>query len=124
MNDAVWGFNRIRNTKRAQRALAMISLTGVYLPVCLPFGPKNGPEVFQRMMHRIFGKRLYKEWFIFLDDTAVATGFNHHLTEGEKAASGMSKRAGSGVYKTPDAHVFFVYSTGDASYLGEWHPQF
>ena len=37
--DAVWGFNHIRNTKRARKVLAMISLSGVYLPVCLPFGP-------------------------------------------------------------------------------------
>jgi len=51
MLDAVWGFNHIRNTKRARKALAMITMSGIYLPICLPFGPLNGPEVFQRMMH-------------------------------------------------------------------------
>ena len=39
MLDAVWGFNHIRNTKRARKLLAMITCTGVYLPGCLPFGP-------------------------------------------------------------------------------------
>ena len=85
MLDAVWGFNHIRNTKRAMKRLAFISLTGVYLPVCLPFGPVNGPEDFQRMMHKIFKAKLFKEWFIFLDDVAVATGMNHHMTAKEKA---------------------------------------
>ena len=71
MLDAVWGFNHIRNTRRAMKRLAFVSMTGVYLPVCLPFGPVNGPEDFQRMMHKIFKKKLFREWFIFLDDIAV-----------------------------------------------------
>ena len=73
MLDAVSGFNHVPNTRRARKALAMITLSGVYLPVCLPFGPLNGPEDFQRLMHDIFRARLLKEWFIYLDDLAVAT---------------------------------------------------
>ena len=56
--DAVWGFNQIRNTLEARRKLAMITLSGIYQPICLPFGPLNGPETFQRMMHQIFADKL------------------------------------------------------------------
>ena len=106
MLDAVSGFNHVPNTRRARKALAMITLSGVYLPVCLPFGPLNGPEVFQRLMHEIFRARLLKEWFIYLDDLAVAT-FRAGLraaTTGEEAAAGRGRAAGSGVNRTPDAH--------------------
>lgn len=41
----------------------------------------NGPEDFQHMMHKVFKSKLYKEWFIFLDDVAVSTGFNRRLTK-------------------------------------------
>ena len=58
----------MRNSKRALKVLAMIVLFGVYLPVFLPFGPLNGPEDFQRMMHKICNAKMYKEWLIFSDD--------------------------------------------------------
>ena len=102
MLDAVSGFNHVPNTRRARKALAMITLSGVYLPVCLPFGPLNGPEVFQRLMHDIFQARLLKEWFIYLDDLAVATFSRgpRAATSGEEAAAGKSRAAGlSGRYK-------------------------
>ena len=107
MLDAVSGFNHVPNTRRARKALAMITLSGVYLPVCLPFGPLNGPEDFQRLMHDIFRARLLKEWFIYLDDLAVATF--RAATAGEKAAAGLGPAAGSGVNRTPDAHFVATF---------------
>ena len=71
--DAVWVFNHIKNTRRARKALAVIALSGVYQPFCLPFGPLKGPEDFQRIMHNIY--------------SVVPTGFNHHLTVGELATA-------------------------------------
>ncbi len=62
--DAVSGFNHVPNTCRARKALAMVALSGVYLSVCLPFGPLNGPEDFQRLMYEIFRARLLEEWFV------------------------------------------------------------
>ena len=41
--DAVAGFNHIRNTQRSREMLAIVWRTGQFLPVCLTFGPRNGP---------------------------------------------------------------------------------
>ena len=54
--------------------MAVLVQSGTYLPRGLTFGPTNGPEDFQELMFTIFGRRLYKEHFLFLDDLAVATG--------------------------------------------------
>ena len=44
--DAVTGFNQIKNTRRAMEMLAIVARSGQFLPVCLTFGPHNGPEDF------------------------------------------------------------------------------
>jgi len=126
MLDAVSGFNHVPNTRRARKALAMVTLSGVYLPVCLPFGPLNGPEVFQRLMHEIFRHRLLKEWFIYLDDLAVATFPKPRAaTDGEAAKDGRTRAAGSGVCRTPYAHALWwkvavaTYSKPRAATNGE-----
>ena len=54
--------------------MAVLSVTGSYLPRGLTFGPVNGPEDFQGLVFEIFARRLYKDHFIFIDDLAVATG--------------------------------------------------
>ncbi len=53
MLDAVSGFNHLPNTHRACKMLALVTLSGIYQPVNLPFGPLNGPEDFKRVMHNI-----------------------------------------------------------------------
>jgi hypothetical protein len=78
--DAVAGFNHIRNTQRAMEMLAIVWRTGHFLPVCLTFGPHNGPEDFGYVVDRIYasgsrGKRRYcKEWLGFVDDLTIRTG--------------------------------------------------
>ena len=54
--------------------MAVLVAPGSYLPKGLTFGPTNGPEDFQELVFIIFARRLYKEWFLFLDDMSVATG--------------------------------------------------
>ena len=66
--DTCKGFNQIVNTERARQMLAILARSGQYLPRCLTFGPTNGPEDFQELVFTIFSRRLYKEWFLFLDD--------------------------------------------------------
>ena len=50
--DAVAGFNHIRNTQRAREMLAIVWRAGQFLPVCLTFGPQNGPEGFSYVIDR------------------------------------------------------------------------
>ncbi len=54
--------------------MAVLVASGTYLPKGLTFGPTNGPEDFQELVFTVFARRLYKEWFLFLDDLACATG--------------------------------------------------
>jgi hypothetical protein len=115
MLDAVSGFNHLPNTHRARKVLAMVTLSGIYQPLNLPFGPLNGPEDFQKVMHSIFGRRLWSGWYVYLDDLAVATmrrakaaeaaASRRGQTAGEKAAAGLSRAAGSGVFPQPIAHA-------------------
>ena len=48
------GFNQVANTRRAREGLAILARSGQYLPVCLTFGPTNGPEDFAFATDRIF----------------------------------------------------------------------
>lgn len=54
--------------------MAVLSAGGCWLPIGLTFGPTNGPEDFQELVFTVFSRRLYKEWFLFVDDLSVATG--------------------------------------------------
>ena len=78
--DAVAGFNQVVNTPRARRMLAIVARSGQFLPVCLTFGPVNGPEDFAYAVDRNFApgrdaKRRYcTEWQAYVDDLTVRTG--------------------------------------------------
>ena len=78
--DAVTGFNQVQNTERAKQVLALVSRGGQFLPVCLTFGPQNGPEDFAYVVDRIYAPgrhrrlRLMKEWLPYVDDLTIRTG--------------------------------------------------
>ena len=52
--DAVTGFNQIENTRRAMEVLAIVARSGKFLPVCLTFGPINGPDDFCYVVDRAY----------------------------------------------------------------------
>ena len=54
MLDAVTGFNQIANTRRAREMLAVLARSGQFLPICLTFGPHNGPEDFFYVIDRVY----------------------------------------------------------------------
>ena len=54
--------------------MAVMVASGTYLPRGLTFGPTNGPEDFQELVFIVFSRWLYRKWFLFLDDLAIATG--------------------------------------------------
>ena len=78
--DACAAFNRIANTDRARRMLAILARSGQYLPRCLTFGPHTGPEDFSYAVDRLFSpglhsqRRFCKEWLAYADDLTVRTG--------------------------------------------------
>ena len=60
--------------------LAILARSGQFLPVCLTFGPTNGPEDFAYATDRVYSPgrgrkmRLCKEWEIYADDCTIRTG--------------------------------------------------
>ena len=78
--DAVTGFNQIKNTRRAMEVLAIVARSGKFLPVCLTFGPVNGPDDFCFVVDRAYapgrGRKLRytREWVAYVDDLTVRTG--------------------------------------------------
>ena len=78
--DAVTGFNQIVNTPRAREMLAILSRSGTFLPLCLTFGPQNGPEDFALVVDRVYAPgrhrklRYMREWLPYVDDLTIRTG--------------------------------------------------
>ena len=78
--DACKGFNQVANTRRAREMLAILARSGQYLPVCLTFGPTNGPEDFAFATDRVFAPgrgrvmRFCTKWQIYADDITVRSG--------------------------------------------------
>jgi hypothetical protein len=89
MGDLKEGFNQIENERDAMRKMAVVTPSGQWLPRGLTFGPTNGPEDFQEAMYIVFSRRLFKEWFLFIDDLAVATGRPRFVRTGPTGAGDM-----------------------------------
>ena len=68
------------NTRRAREVLAVLARSGQFLPVCLTFGPTNGPEDFAFATDRVFAPgrgrkmRFCSNWQIYADDITVRSG--------------------------------------------------
>ena len=83
-------FNQVKNTPKTAQTIAVLSASGCYLPRGLTFGPTNGPEDFQDLVFNCFGRRLYREWYLFLDDLSVATGRKRARVDGPSNAADVS----------------------------------
>ena len=60
--------------------LAILARSGQFWPICLTFGPTNGPEDFAYATDRVYAPgrnrrmRLCREWEIYADDCTIRTG--------------------------------------------------
>ena len=80
-------FNQADNEKETAKKMAVLAASGCYLPRGLTFGPTNGPEDFQDLVFNVFSRRLYREWYLFLDDLSIATGRKCARREGPSGAA-------------------------------------
>ncbi|MBW0566488.1 hypothetical protein O181_106203 [Austropuccinia psidii MF-1] len=72
--DAIEGFNQNVVTPRARKYLRIIVRCGVYEYLRIPFGIKNMPSHFQRMMNEILAEELSEGWLIiYIDDIIVCS---------------------------------------------------
>ena len=79
--DALKGFHQNRVSERARKYLRIITHKGVYEYLRMPFGIKNAPSHFQRMMNSIFTAELSEGWLIvYIDDIIVCSStWEEHL---------------------------------------------
>ncbi|MBW0547405.1 hypothetical protein O181_087120 [Austropuccinia psidii MF-1] len=70
--DALKGFHQNLFTPHARKLLRIISHRGIYDNLRMPFGIKNAPPHYQRMMNTIFSHELSQEWLIiYIDDIII-----------------------------------------------------
>ena len=74
VGDLKEGFNQVDNEPETRKKMAVLSAGGCWLPRGLTFGPTNGPEDFQELVFTVFCRRLYRDWYLFIDDLSIATG--------------------------------------------------
>ncbi|MBW0518002.1 hypothetical protein O181_057717 [Austropuccinia psidii MF-1] len=72
--DALEGFHQNVLTENAKRLLRIIVHCLIFESLRMPFGIKNAPSHYQRMMNTIFPEELSQEWWIiYVDDIIVCS---------------------------------------------------
>ncbi|MBW0461030.1 hypothetical protein O181_000745 [Austropuccinia psidii MF-1] len=80
--DALKGFHQIFLTENAKKLVRIIVHCGIYEYLSMPFGIKNSPSHYQRMINTIFPEELSEGWLIiYTDDIRVfSETWESHLT--------------------------------------------
>ena len=72
--DILKGFHQIPIASDSRKYLRIICHLGIYEYLRMPFGIKNAPSHFQRMMDSIFGQFIRQGWLmIYIDDIIIYT---------------------------------------------------
>ncbi|MBW0537746.1 hypothetical protein O181_077461 [Austropuccinia psidii MF-1] len=91
--DALKGFNQNVLTDNAKRLLRIRVQCRIFEYLRMPFGIKNEPSHYQRMMNTIFPEELSQGWLImYIDDIIVCSEtWENHLTRLEKSCKRLYK---------------------------------
>ena len=78
--DVAWGYWHIEMDPDSIDKTAFVTNEGHYEWLVMPFGLKNAPATFQRIIQRILGKLLYNGVINYLDDFIIySESFESHL---------------------------------------------
>ncbi|MBW0551700.1 hypothetical protein O181_091415, partial [Austropuccinia psidii MF-1] len=90
--DALRGFHQNVLTAKAKKLIRIITHCGIYEYLRMPFGIKNAPSHYQRMMNTIFPTELFEGWLIiYIDDIIICSdSWSLHL---ERLARVLHKAA-------------------------------
>ncbi|MBW0543048.1 hypothetical protein O181_082763 [Austropuccinia psidii MF-1] len=69
--DALKGFHQNVLTPKNKKVLRIMTHCGIYEHLRIPFGIKNAPSHYQRMMNTIFPTELYEGWLIIYIDVII-----------------------------------------------------
>ncbi|MBW0563813.1 hypothetical protein O181_103528 [Austropuccinia psidii MF-1] len=72
--DALKGLHQTFLTPKAKKLLRIITCCGIYEYLRMPFGIKNAPSHYERMINTIFPTELSEGWLIiYIDDIIVCS---------------------------------------------------
>ena len=75
------GYYQFKLSDRARAVCAVITPCGIFKFNCLPFGLKNAPAFFQKVMERILKDGLHIFVFVYIDDIIIfSKSFSEHLS--------------------------------------------
>lgn len=78
--DVKWGYWHIEMDPDSVEKTAFVTHEGHYEWLVMPFGLKNAPATFQRILQRVLGSLLYKGAINYLDDIIIySKTFTEHL---------------------------------------------
>lgn len=78
--DALAGFTQLTMTDSAAEKLAFRTHRGLWQFRCMPFGYRNGPSLFQRIMQNVLAPFLWIFALVYIDDIVVfSLTFEDHL---------------------------------------------
>ena len=90
------GFHQVKVADRDVEKLAFITTEGLYTFLRMPFGVKNGPAHFQRLMDYVIAGLKYKSCVVYIDDLLViGSNFEEHLKNLELVLSRIYDRSHS-----------------------------
>ncbi|MBW0567629.1 hypothetical protein O181_107344 [Austropuccinia psidii MF-1] len=106
--DALKGFHQNVLTENAKKLLIIRVHCGIFEYLRMPFGIKNAPSHYQRMMNTIFPEELSEGWsIIYVDDIKVCSEtWENHLTRLER----VLQKIGQVSMKISLKNYHFAYS--------------
>ena len=97
--DALAGFTQLQMSPDAKEKTAFRTHRGLYQFKRMPFGYRNGPAVFQRVMQSVLAPFLWIFALVYIDDIVIySKTFNEHLNHLDKVFGAIEK---SGITLSP-----------------------
>ena len=104
--DAMSGFWQVPVREDHIEKTAFLTVEGSYEFVRMPFGLRNAPACFQRLMNRVLAGLTWKTCLIYIDDCTIYSGtFEQHLLD---VAEVLERFKGAGVTLKMSKCRFFV----------------
>ena len=69
--DAFLGYNQIKMVEKDQKKTAFIMSRGLYCYKVMPFGLKNAGAIYQRLVNKMFNKKISRNMEVYVDDMLV-----------------------------------------------------